>query len=175
MVCKRSFMKNIKKKPKNKNYIFFISGFFDFFLKLFIGGNKRPVFYDVEKDYPELLAIKANKDIIQDELQAILKRNIIIPKFHQLDPAQYNVSHEIDKNKQWKIFLLYSFGEKPQQNRALCPKTCAILDKQSSVGQAFFQSLREEKVFLLIVVLIVACNSDQRSDLYLEGGGMCHV
>lgn len=112
-----------------------------FLLKSVIGGRKRPVFFDVEKDYPELLEISKNYSVIKEELENILPKENEFPRYHDLDSFQNKISDSINQNKNWRVFLLQCYGYKPTENRNLCPKTCAILDKIPTVGQAFFSIL----------------------------------
>lgn len=110
----------------------------------FVGGTQRPVFFDIAKDYPELLVIQEHYAIIKKELEALLNSNTKIPLLHDIDETTTFISaNQPDKN--WRMFELYCFGQKPEANRRLCPQTCAILDNIPSVQHAAFSILGPSK------------------------------
>lgn len=110
----------------------------------FAGGNKRPVFFDIHKDYPELAVIQENYPVIREELENLLQQNLNIPRFHEIDSAQRYLSVDLP-NKNWRMFELYCYGQKPEANRKLCPKTCAVIDKIPSIQHAVFSILESGK------------------------------
>jgi aspartyl/asparaginyl beta-hydroxylase (cupin superfamily) len=111
------------------------------FFDLYTGGKKRPVFFDIQKTYPALLALERNYPVIREELEAILPQKNAMPKYHELDVLQYHISAGGGENKDWKVFMLYAMGRKPESNRALCPRTCALLDQIPNLFEAFFSIL----------------------------------
>ena len=117
----------------------------NFLFKRAVGNQKRAVFYDIKTDYPELLAIDANFSIIKEELETVLINRQTIPRFHEVDSLQKQISAEKDAKKNWRTFYLYCYGEKPAHNRALCPKTAALLDSIPGIYQAFFSILEGGK------------------------------
>jgi aspartate beta-hydroxylase/beta-hydroxylase len=62
-----------------------------------------------------------------------------IPRYHDLDEGQTDISANTEHD--WKVFMLYAMGEKPEANRAKCPQTCAVLDQIPDLFQAFFSIL----------------------------------
>lgn len=42
--------------------------------------------------------------------------------------------------------MLYAMGERWEKNRALCPKTCAVLDEVPDLFQAFFRICRRSRI-----------------------------
>ncbi len=105
----------------------------------YIGGGERPVFFDIDSTSPALRLLEQNIEKIQTELDTILPLDI--PKYHEVDNWQYKISGEVNPEKNWKVFLLYSFGQKPKKNRALCPNTTEMLDSIPHLFQAFFSIL----------------------------------
>lgn len=115
-----------------------INAFFD----LYTGGKRRPVFFDTQQTCPELLEMDKHYHVIREELGSILPRKKNIPRYHEIDGDQYQISATVDKEKDWKVFMLYAMGEKPKSNRELCPQTSALLDKVlPHLFQAFFSIL----------------------------------
>src|SRR5271157_6159960 len=74
------------------------------FYDLHIGGSRRPVFFDIATTRPELLELDRNYHVIRDELRGILPDKRAIPRYHELDQMQYNISARVDPDKDWKIF-----------------------------------------------------------------------
>jgi aspartyl/asparaginyl beta-hydroxylase (cupin superfamily) len=74
---------------------------------------------------------------IRAELDTILQRPEEIPTFHQLSPDQKRIS----KGNNWKTFAFYVYGERVDDNCALCPKTAAVLDSLPGMTTAMFSIL----------------------------------
>jgi aspartyl/asparaginyl beta-hydroxylase (cupin superfamily) len=108
---------------------------------LYTGGSRRPVFFDIEKTAPALLALDRNSPAIREELLGLLAEKQAIPRYHEVDQMQYGISARVDPEKDWKVFYLYAMGEKPVANRARCPQTAALLDQVPGLFQAFFSIL----------------------------------
>lgn len=111
------------------------------FFDLYTGGKKRPVFFDVDQTCAPLRTFDRNFAEIRDEVMKILPNKATLPRYHDLDAMQYNISAKGDPEKAWKVFYLYAMGEKPAENAALCPKTCELLDGIPGLFQAFFSIL----------------------------------
>jgi len=102
-----------------------------------VGGASRSRYFDVKKDYPELNVVTEAFPDIQREFEAIWKADRdALPRYHDIDPGEKAISDTTDHN--WSVFVLYLLGLKPEENRKLCPKTCAALDKVPGITQAFF-------------------------------------
>ncbi|WP_435017696.1 aspartyl/asparaginyl beta-hydroxylase domain-containing protein [Tundrisphaera sp. TA3] len=115
------------------------------FFDLHTGGKRRPVFFDVDKTCPQFRELDRNFPAIRDEVMRILPRKSTLPRYHDLDAAQYGISAQGDPERSWKVFFLYAMGEKPPENVALCPKTSALLDGIPGLFQAFFSILEAGK------------------------------
>jgi aspartyl/asparaginyl beta-hydroxylase (cupin superfamily) len=111
------------------------------FFDLYTGGSRRPVFFDIEKTRPELLELDRSYAAIREELMRLLSRKTDIPRYHELDQVQYNISAQVDPDRDWKVFYLHAMGEWPEANRTRCPETCALLEKVPGLFQAFFSIL----------------------------------
>jgi aspartyl/asparaginyl beta-hydroxylase (cupin superfamily) len=105
------------------------------------GGRNRPVFFDIDETRPELRLLDRNFPLIRQELLGILPEKATIPRYHDLDRMQTYISNAGDPEKSWKIFYLNAMGEKPESNRAKCPKTAALVDDIPGLFQAFFSIL----------------------------------
>lgn len=118
-------------------------GLYFLFLYKCAGGKNRPVFYDIDKITPALRELDKNYSVIKSEVEQLLASNRDLPSYHDLDPRQQGIS--ATGNKKWKVFLLYAMGAKPEANRALCPRTSALLDKVPNLFEAFFSILEAGK------------------------------
>jgi aspartyl/asparaginyl beta-hydroxylase (cupin superfamily) len=112
---------------------------------LHTGGPNRPAFFDIDQTYPPLRALDRDYQAIREELLALLPQKGEIPRYHDLDVAQRRISEDADPEKSWKVFYLYAMGEKPEANRARCPRTAAALDTIPNLMQAFFSILEKGK------------------------------
>jgi aspartyl/asparaginyl beta-hydroxylase (cupin superfamily) len=110
-----------------------------------IGGPNRPVFFDVDETYPALNEVARHYEDIRRELDGVLASRESLPRYHDLDEAQYNISGRLHTHRNWKVFMLYAMGFKPESNRRQCPKTCAVLDEIPNLWQAFFSILDPRK------------------------------
>jgi len=127
----------MKKKFKFDYHI--IKGAINSVLNLYTGGRKRPVFFDIASNYPELNQVTQGFTSIQAELDGILRSQRNLPEYHEVDPGERDISC-VTANK-WRVFMLYILGHKPEVNRALCPETSRILDGIPNLVQAFFSVL----------------------------------
>src|SRR3954454_9734601 len=108
---------------------------------LHTGGPRRSVFHDIASTRPELLELDRNFHVIREELLGVLPDKRSIPRYHELDQMQTNISAVVDKDKDWKIYPLNILGMKPPAFCDRCPRTMALLDKVPSLFQAFFSIL----------------------------------
>ncbi len=106
-----------------------------------VGGDKRPTYFDIDETYPALNELTRNFPAIVAECERVLSQKIPMPMYHDLDAGEKEISAVVNPDKKWTVFVLYILGYKPEQNRALCPETCRILDKIPNLVQAFFSVL----------------------------------
>jgi aspartyl/asparaginyl beta-hydroxylase (cupin superfamily) len=115
------------------------------FYDLHIGGPRRPVFFDIATTRRELLELDRNYHVIREELLEVLPDKQTIPRYHELDQAQYNISARVDPEKSWKIFPLNIMGVKPKSFSTRCPRTMSLLDGIPGLFEAFFSILEGGK------------------------------
>ncbi|WP_414444994.1 aspartyl/asparaginyl beta-hydroxylase domain-containing protein [Burkholderia sp. 22PA0106] len=75
---------------------------------------------------------------IREELEHLLEHPEDIPAFHQVSPDQKRIS----KGDNWKTFGFYVYGNRVDQNCALCPRTAAVLDALPGMRSAMFSILQ---------------------------------
>ena len=115
------------------------------FYDLHICGPNRPVFFDIAATRPELLELDRNFQVIREELMAILPEKRAIPRYHELDQMQYNISARVDPDKDWKVYPLNLMGVKPEAFCGRCPRTTALLEGIPGLFEAFFSILEGGK------------------------------
>lgn len=109
----------------------------------YVGGSKRPVFFDIDATFPELNYLTQNYAVIKNELQQVYHLQSYMPDYHEIDPGEAAISNTTEKR--WKVFMLYLLGYKPEENRELCPETCRALSRVPNLLQAFFSILEPGK------------------------------
>ncbi|MEL7486463.1 MAG: aspartyl/asparaginyl beta-hydroxylase domain-containing protein [Pseudomonadota bacterium] len=107
------------------------------------GGDTRPVFYDIDETYPSLRTLDRNFAAIKSELNAVLSGIGALPRYHELDHHQDEISGNDDKN--WRVFMLNVVGKTPRDAATLCPRTVSLLNEIPYVNQAFFSILEPGK------------------------------
>ena len=115
------------------------------FYDLHVGGSRRPVFYDIAAIRPELLELDRNFAVIREELLGILPDKRSIPRYHELDEMQYNISARVAPEKDWKVYPLDIMGVRPPAFCSRCPRTTAMLDRIPGLFEAFFSILEGGK------------------------------
>ena len=104
------------------------------FYDLHIGGPRRPVFFDIAATRPELLELDRSYPVIREELLGILPDKRSIPRYHELDEMQYNISAQVAPEKDWKVYPLDIMGVRPP---AFCrgargPRRCSTASRGCS-------------------------------------------
>jgi aspartyl/asparaginyl beta-hydroxylase (cupin superfamily) len=112
---------------------------------LHTGGPRRPVFFDIATTRPELLELDRNFPVIREEVMGILPEKRAIPRYHELDQMQYNISARVDPDRDWKVYPLNIMGVKPEAFCARCPRTTTLLDGIPGLFEAFFSILEGGK------------------------------
>lgn len=111
------------------------------FIDLFIGGRRRPAFFDPTGTVPDLQKIIDRRDAIRGEFDRLFASREKLPCYHELDPHMTRIAGETDPDKHWKVFLIYAMGGVPERARAECPITTATLLSLPGLFQAFFSIL----------------------------------
>ena len=109
-----------------------------------VNGDERSVFFDVEKTYPSLLKIDENFAVIRDELETVLPKTEQIPRYHEVDVFQTELSGNDDRD--WRVlYICLPRAGDGIPNRDLCPRTAKILDGIPNLVGAFFSILDSKK------------------------------
>ena len=103
-----------------------------------VRGEERPVLFELAA-FPHLQEITRNHAVIRRELDAVLARREALPRYHDIDVGSTSISES--ERGEWKVFMLYAMGAKPEKNRRQCPETIKLLDRVPNLFQAFFSIL----------------------------------
>lgn len=87
--------------------------------------------------FPFLVEFTKNWDAMRDEVLEILKNKDCIPGFEEVSSKQKKIA----KNKQWKTFFLFGFGERLENNCSKAPITTRILEKVPNLQISWFSIL----------------------------------
>ena len=114
------------------------------FFDLHVGGPRRPVFYDIAATRPELLELDRNYAVIREELLGILPERRALPRYHELDEMQYNISARV-RREGLEDLPAGHHGRAPAGVLRRCPRTTALLDGIPGLFEAFFSILEGGK------------------------------
>jgi len=82
--------------------------------------------------------LENNWQEIRAELDDLLKNPEKIPSFHQISPDQKRIS----KGDNWKTFGFYVYGNRVDENCAICPKTAELISAIPHMRTAMFSILQ---------------------------------
>lgn len=97
--------------------------------------SSTPVIANTE--FPWVAQVEGAWREVRAELDALLEHPEDIPAFHQISPDQKRIS----KGNNWKTFAFYVYGQRVDDNCALCPRTAAVLDSLPGMRTAMFSIL----------------------------------
>ncbi|MFQ5417060.1 MAG: aspartyl/asparaginyl beta-hydroxylase domain-containing protein [Myxococcota bacterium] len=116
-----------------------------------IGKASRPVFdgaiarfsaypdagYPDPSFFPWVPEIEAKTEVIQKELEVLLRDASRLPELRVLSPDHSRIA---DSGK-WRAFFLMGYGHRAELGVRLCPETMAALEKVPRLESAFFSVL----------------------------------
>ena len=129
----------------NMIFLWLVTQVLNVFFDFFTGAKRRPVFFDVAKTCPQLLEFDRRYPAIREELELILADRSDIPRYHDVDALQHDISAVANPEKKWQVFMLDTMGHRWAENCARCPVTSRLLDNTPDLFQAFFSILEGGK------------------------------
>jgi len=109
------------------------------------GGERRPAVFDIDRVRPDLRRFDRNFEAIRTEVEALLTDREGIPRYHDVDPLQHDISAVAEPEKRWQVFLLNVMGRRIEKNCRQCPATAALVEETPELFQAFFSILEGGK------------------------------
>src|SRR5262249_42543211 len=108
--------------------------------------DSRPVLYPcIDAICPELRHLEEAYPAIKKEYLAVRERLARVPRYHDVDRLQYEISNSPSASKNWRVFFLEAMGRNAALHRRQCPITAGVLDRIPGVFQAFFSILEGGK------------------------------
>lgn len=87
--------------------------------------------------FPFLEPLRARWQEIEAEARGVLRYRDAIPGFEEISPDQYRIA----KQRNWKTFVLYGFGERLESQCAQMPVTAELLSKVPNLRVAWLSIL----------------------------------
>ena len=88
-------------------------------------------------DFPFVKPFEDHWQEIYAELQGILKHKESVPAFEEVSIDQMKIA----RDRQWRTFILYGFGEKSEKNCRFAPRTSELLEQVPHLQTAWFSIL----------------------------------
>lgn len=134
-------LKQIIRGLQKKLVVYKSISLFNPFFDAFIGGKRRPIWFDIDKVKPEFRQLETRFREIQAELDRLMLLQDKMPRYHEIDYDLLYASGRFNRDRRWNVFMLSCYGAKPEDNRVHCPVTCAEIEKIPGHVQAFFSIL----------------------------------
>ncbi|KTC93786.1 MULTISPECIES: aspartyl/asparaginyl beta-hydroxylase domain-containing protein [Legionella] len=109
----------------------------------YVGYDQRPTFFDIEQTFPALTEVTQHFETIKKEFENVLAQSPRLPRYHDIDPGEAEISDATQKN--WNVFMLYLLGYELEKAQKLCPTICGLVKKIPHLIQAFFSILEPGK------------------------------
>ncbi|MHA0289046.1 aspartyl/asparaginyl beta-hydroxylase domain-containing protein [Mycobacterium sp. C3-094] len=100
----------------------------------------RTEFFDTDA-FPWIAKVEAHADEIRAELDSLLENVDNLPNFQDIQEEQIKLTQD----DLWKVFLLYGYGVRAEENCRRCPRTAEIVESIPGMTTAMFSVLRPHK------------------------------
>lgn len=101
-------------------------------------GN--PAVYD-RGTFPEFRTLEDNWKVIRQELEEVLDERKRLPSLQDISPVNVALTND----QLWRIFMLYAYGKKIDENCAKCPETTRLVERIPGLKTAMFSILSPGK------------------------------
>jgi aspartate beta-hydroxylase len=102
-----------------------------------------PPVLDASTYFPDASRFVAAWTQIRDEALALAARMHPIPRFHEIMPAQAEIS--ANDGKDWRLFVLKVYGAEIEENMAVCPALASVVSSSPDVLSATLSFLAPGK------------------------------
>ena len=102
-----------------------------------------PPILDADAYFPGAARFMSSWPAIRDEALALATRMQAIPRFHDIMPAQAEIS--ANDGKDWRLFVLKVYGAEMGDNMAACPTLASIVSSTPDVLSATLSFLAPHK------------------------------
>lgn len=111
--------------------------------RLYDARIDTPPVLDMDACFPEGHRFRDSWEVIRGEAMGVLESAHPIPRFHEIMPAQADIS--ATDGRDWRMFLLRVYGQDIHANRAHCPFLSALLASMPEVLSATLSFLAPHK------------------------------
>lgn len=111
--------------------------------RLYDARIDTPPVLDMDSYFPEGHRFQREWEAIRGEAMAILDSARPIPRFHDIMPAQADIS--ATDGRDWRMFLLQVYGQDIRSNLAHCPRLAELLAASPEVLSATLSFLAPHK------------------------------
>lgn len=102
-----------------------------------------PPVLDIDSCFPGARRFESAWQELRDEAQTVLHSSPAIPRFHEIMPAQAEIS--ATDGKDWRMFLLKVYGQEIRTHLLQCPTLCELLAATPEVLSATLSFLAPQK------------------------------
>jgi aspartate beta-hydroxylase len=102
-----------------------------------------PAILDHQQYFPNASRFVGAWPALRDEALAIAGQLSIVPRFHEIMPQQTEIS--ANDGRDWRMFVMKSYGHVSQENLARCPALASILPHCPEVLSATYSFLAPGK------------------------------
>lgn len=107
------------------------------------GGERRPVFWDIDAVCPQLHTLEEAFPQIRAEVDALFDERVAMPSYHEINEPATEIS--AGTGGRWNVYMLELLGHRMKENLARCPQTARALTRIPGRIQAFFSVLEAGK------------------------------
>ncbi|MGH9807970.1 MAG: aspartyl/asparaginyl beta-hydroxylase domain-containing protein [Terriglobia bacterium] len=102
-----------------------------------------PATLDTEHFFPNAKLFSERWTAIRDEVLAIAGKLETVPRFHDIMPAQADIS--ANDGRDWRMFIMKAYGAPMKENLQRAPTVAALLEEAPEVVSAVFSFLAPGK------------------------------
>jgi aspartyl/asparaginyl beta-hydroxylase (cupin superfamily) len=92
-------------------------------------------------DFPEFRILENNWKVIRRELEGVLDERKRLPTLQDISPVNVHLT----RDEHWRIYMLYSYGERIEENCVKCPETTRLVEQIPGMKTAMFSILSPGK------------------------------
>lgn len=102
-----------------------------------------PAILDAAHFFPNGLRFTDNWTAIRQEALAVAESLPRVPRFHDIMPAQADIS--ANDGRDWRLFIMKAYGVEQPQNLERCPEVAAIIEDMPEVVSCSFSFIAPGK------------------------------
>ncbi|MCF8479957.1 MAG: aspartyl/asparaginyl beta-hydroxylase domain-containing protein [Rhodospirillum sp.] len=137
--------KPLWRRLRRKYALYNLAGWLNPIFDIWVGGENRPVFFDIDQEEPALRTLDKAFPLIRDSYDRVTAAVDRLPPYHMIDHDVIYSSGRTQREARWGVFMLTCFGQEPEAAKRLCPELLEMLREIPGIYQAFFSVLEPGK------------------------------